>query len=142
SWSVTEIDRYLQAAREKEKVKTVGDADQSTLIRRVTFDLTGLPPTPEEIDAFVNDKPAGALATVVDRLLASPRFGEKWGRHWLDVVRYGESTGKERNIPFRYAWRYRNYVIDAFNDDLPYDRFVVEQIAGDLLPSKNSAEHD
>ena len=73
-------------------------------------------------------------ATVVDRLLASPRFGERWGRHWLDVVRYGESTGKEINLPYRYAWRYRNYVIDAFNADKPYDRFIVEQLAGDLLP--------
>jgi Protein of unknown function (DUF1553)/Protein of unknown function (DUF1549)/Planctomycete cytochrome C len=142
SWQLTEIDRFLQAAREKEKVKPVADADQTTLIRRVTFDLTGLPPTPEEIDAFVNDKSAGALATVVDRLLASPRFGERWGRHWLDVVRYGESTGKERNIPYRYAWRYRDYVIDAFNADEPYDKFIVEQIAGDLLQPKNSADHD
>ncbi len=86
-----------------------------TLLRRVTFDLTGLPPTPEEILTFVTDESPEALATVVDRLLASPRFGERWGRHWLDVVRYGESTGKDRNIPYRYAWRYRDYVIDAFN---------------------------
>jgi hypothetical protein len=142
SWPVSEIDRFLQAAREKEKVKPVADADQTTLIRRVTFDLTGLPPTPEEIDAFLNDKSAGAFATVVDRLLASPRFGERWGRHWLDVVRYGESTGKERNIPYRYAWRYRDYVIDAFNADKPYDRFIVEQLAGDLLQTHNSAERD
>lgn len=142
SWPRSDIDRFVQAAREKEKLQPTADADRVTLIRRVTFDLIGLPPTPEEIDAFVNDGSANALETVVDRLLASPRFGEKWGRHWLDVVRYGESTGKERNIPFRYAWRYRNYVIDAFNEDMPYDRFVVEQLAGDLLPSKNDAEHD
>ncbi len=142
SWPHTEIDRFVQARREKEELHPVADADRITLIRRVTFDLIGLPPTPEEIDAFVSDTSAHAFASVVDRLLASPRFGERWGRHWLDVVRYGESTGKERNIPFRYAWRYRDYVVDSFNADKPYDKFVVEQLAGDLLPSKNSAEHD
>jgi hypothetical protein len=142
SWPATDIDRFVQARREKENLKPVVDADRITLIRRATFDLTGLPPTPEEIDAFVADTSEGAFATVVDRLLASPRFGERWGRHWLDVVRYGESTGKERNIPFRYAWRYRDYVIDSFNADKPYDRFVIEQLAGDLLPSKNAAERD
>jgi hypothetical protein len=142
NWPKSEIDRFVQAAREKEHLPPVADADRATLFRRVTFDLTGLPPTPEEIDAFVNDGSAHALATVVDRLLASPLFGERWGRHWLDVVRFGESTGKERNIPFRYAWRYRNYVIDACNDDLPYDQFIVEQLAGDLLPAQNDAERD
>lgn len=146
-WPRTDLDRFVQAAREKQNLQPAADADRATLLRRVTFDLIGLPPTPEEIDAFVNDSSAGAagngaFANIVDRLLASPRFGEKWGRHWLDVVRYGESTGKERNIPFRYAWRYRNYVIDAFNDDLPFDRFIIEQLAGDLLTSKNAAEHD
>ena len=91
----------------------VGDADGSTLIRRVTFDLTGLPPTPEEIDAFLRDSSADAFEKVVDRLLASPAFGERWGRHWLDVARYGESTGSARNLPYPHAWRYRDYVIDA-----------------------------
>jgi cytochrome c553 len=142
TWPRSDIDRFIQAAREKEKLQPVADADRVPLIRRVTFDMTGLPPTPEEIDAFVNDNSANAFADVVDRLLASSRFGERWGRHWLDVVRYGESTGKERNIPYRYAWRYRNYVIDAFNEDKPYDRFVVEQLAGDLLQSKNAADRD
>ncbi len=142
AWQGTDIDRFVQARREKEKLKPVGAADRVTLIRRVTFDLTGLPPTPEEIDAFVNDNSGSAWDVVVDRLLASPRFGERWGRHWLDVVRFGESSGKDRNIPYRYAWRYRNYVIDAFNADVPYDRFITEQLAGDLLPSKNAAEHD
>jgi hypothetical protein len=142
SWPVTDIDRFVQAQREKEHLQPAADADRVTLIRRVTFDLTGLPPTPEEIDAFVSDSSASAFASVVDRLLASPRFGERWGRHWLDVVRYGESTGKERNIPFRYAWRYRDYVIDSFNADKPYDRFIVEQLAGDLLQTRNAAEHD
>ena len=135
---MSDIDRFVLRRQEQEKLQPVADADRVTLIRRVTFDLTGLPPTPEEIDAFVNDKSAMRLPTVVDRLLASPRFGERWGRHWLDVVRYAESTGKERNIPYRYAWRYRDYVIDAFNTDKPYDRFIVEQLAGDLLPAKNT----
>jgi hypothetical protein len=142
AWPVTDIDRFVQAQREKEHLQPAPDADRVTLIRRVTFDLTGLPPTPDEIDAFVSDRSGNALASVVDRLLASPRFGERWGRHWLDVVRYGESTGKERNIPFRYAWRYRDYVIDSFNADKPYDRFIVEQLAGDLLQTRNAAEHD
>jgi hypothetical protein len=142
SWPHSEIDHFVQARREKEKLKPVADADRTTLIRRLTFDLTGLPPTLEEIDAFVKDDSSQAYAGVVDRLLASPRFGERWGRHWLDVVRFGESTGKERNIPYRYAWRYRNWVIDAFNADKPYDRFITEQLAGDLLPSKNALEKD
>src|SRR6185437_2457640 len=142
SWPINEIDRHIAARREKEHLKPVGDADPVTLIRRVTFDLTGLPPAPEEIDAFVGDKSASAFPKVVDRLLDSPRFGERWGRHWLDVVRFGESTGKERNIPYRYAWRYRNYVIDSFNADKPYDRFIIEQLAGDLLQTRNPAEHD
>ncbi len=112
-----------------------GTRTGSTLIRRVTFDLTGLPPTPEEIDAFVNDRSADAFEKVVDRLLASPAYGERWGRHWLDVARYGESTGSARNLPYPHAWRYRDYVIDAFNNDKPYDQFLREQIAGDLLPA-------
>ncbi|HEY2250468.1 MAG TPA: DUF1549 domain-containing protein, partial [Planctomycetaceae bacterium] len=142
SWPHTDIDRFILARLEHEHLKPVRAADPVTLIRRVKFDLVGLPPTPEEIDAFVADKSSDALATVVDRLLASPQFGERWGRHWLDVVRYGESTGKERNVPFRYAWRYRDYVIDAFNADKPYDKFIVEQLAGDLLIVQNRAEHN
>ena len=120
----------------------MADADRTTLIRRVTFDLTGLPPKPEDVDAFLKDLSTDAFPKVVERLLASRQFGERWGRHWLDVVRYAESSGKERNIPFRYAWRYRDYVIDSFNADKPYDRFLVEQLAGDLLPTKNAAERD
>jgi hypothetical protein len=142
SWPITDIDRFIRARQEPEKLKPVADADRITLIRRVTFDLTGLPPTVAEIDAFVNDKSEQPIAVVVDRLLASPRFGERWGRHWLDVVRYGESTGKELNLPYRYAWRYRNYVIDAMNADKPYDRFVVEQLAGDMVPAKTTAQRD
>lgn len=141
-WPRSDIDRFVLARLEKEHLQPVGDADRATLIRRVTFDLIGLPPTPEEIDAFVNDKSNGAFATVVDRLLASPHFGERWGRHWLDVVRYAESTGKERNVPYRYAWRYRDYVFDSFNADKPFDRFIVEQLAGDLLQISDPAERN
>jgi hypothetical protein len=142
AWPQTDIDHFVRTKQEAEKLKPVADADRVTLIRRVTFDLTGLPPTLAEIDAFVNDKSPQAFATVVDRLFASPRFGERWARHWLDVVRYGESTGRELNLPFRFAWRYRNYVIDAFNADKPFDRFIVEQLAGDMLPAKTTAERD
>lgn len=142
SWPISDIDRFVLARLEKEKLQPNHDTDPATLIRRVTFDLTGLPPKPEEIDAFVNDSSPNALATVVDKLLASPQFGERWGRHWLDVVRYAESSGKERNLPYRYAWRYRDYVIDSFNEDKPYDKFIVEQLAGDLIQTRNPAEHD
>jgi hypothetical protein len=141
-WPVNDIDRFVLARMEKENLKPVGDADPVTLIRRLTFDLTGLPPTPDEIDAFVKDKSAGRVGAAVDRLLESPRFGERWGRHWLDVARYAESSGKERNIPYRYAWRYRNYVIDSFNADKPYDRFVVEQLAGDIIQARNPGQHE
>ncbi len=109
-------------------------ADKQTLIRRVTFDLTGLPPTPEEIDSFAKDGSPQAFERVVNRLLESPHYGEEWGRHWLDVVRYGDTTANDANAVMRYAWRYRNYVIDSFNRDLPYDQFLIEQFAGDLLP--------
>jgi cytochrome c553 len=140
SWPRTEIDKYILAGLEAKQLKPASDADKETLIRRVTFDLVGLPPTPQEIDAFVNDASSNALEKVIDRLLASPQFGERWGRHWLDVARYGESTGKERNVPFPNAWRYRDYVYDSLNADKPYDEFVREQVAGDLLPAKNDAE--
>ncbi|MBN9522031.1 PSD1 domain-containing protein [bacterium] len=146
SWARDDIDRFLLAGLEAKGLRPVGDADPVTLLRRVTFDLTGLPPTPAEVEAFVRDAttrtPHSALAAVVDRLLASPTFGERWGRHWLDVARYGESTGPSRNIPYPHAWRYRDYVIDAVNADVPYDRFVREQLAGDLLPAATDAERD
>ena len=140
SWARSDIDRYVLAGLEKHKLTPVADADKQTLIRRLYFDLIGLPPAPEEIDAFVLDPSPKAIETLVDKLLASPQFGERWGRHWLDVARFGESTGKERNIPYNYAWRYRDYVFDSFAKDKPYDQFIREQIAGDLLPSKNAVE--
>ena len=105
------------------------------MIRRVSFDLVGLPPTPEEVEAFVADTSADAFTKVVERLLASPRFGERWGRHWLDVARFAESSGKA-NMMYPNAWRYRDWVIASFNADKPFDEFVREQIAGDLLPGR------
>ena len=141
-WPKTDLDRFILAAQEKKGLQPVGDADRRTLIRRLTYDLIGLPPTPEEVDAFVHDSSPDALAKTVDRLLASPQFGERWGRHWLDVARFAESTGKERNFTFPAAWRYRDYVIASVNADKPYDEFIREQIAGDLLPAASSAEHD
>jgi len=142
AWAKSDVDRFLLARLEAKGLKPVGDADKVTLIRRVTFDLTGLPPTPQETDAFLADASPKAFEKVVDRLLASPAFGERWGRHWLDVARYGESTGPSRNIPYPHAWKYRDYVIDAVNADVPFDRFVREQIAGDLLPADSAAERD
>ncbi|MFO0951741.1 MAG: DUF1549 and DUF1553 domain-containing protein [Isosphaeraceae bacterium] len=138
-WPRSVIDRFLLAALESKGLKPVGDADRNTLIRRVTFDLIGLPPSPDEVEAFLADTSEDAFARVVDRLLASPRFGERWGRHWLDVARYAESSGKA-NMLYPQAWRYRDWVIAAFNADLPYDQFVKQQIAGDLLPAKDDQE--
>ena len=134
AWPRDAIDRFVLATLEKNDLPPVRDADKVTLLRRVTFDLTGLPPSPEEISAFLGDTSDKALETVVDRLLASKAYGEHWGRHWLDVARYGESTGSARNLPYPQAWKYRDYVIEAFQKDKPYDQFVREQIAGDLLP--------
>ena len=141
-WPRDDIDRFLLAKLEEQGLRPVGDADRVALIRRVTFDLTGLPPTPGEIDAFLADPSPKAFDRVVDRLLASKAFGERWGRHWLDVARYGESTGPSRNIPYPHAWRYRDYVLDSVNADKPYDRFLTEQIAGDLLPAASAGERD
>jgi hypothetical protein len=142
AWPRDDVDRFVLARLEKEGLAPVADADRVALIRRVTFDLTGLPPTPEEIDAFARDGSDEGLEKLVDRLLASPAFGERWGRHWLDVARYGESTGSSRNVPLPHAWRYRDYVLKAFNDDKPYDRFLIEQIAGDLLPAESQPQRD
>ncbi|HEY0551812.1 MAG TPA: DUF1553 domain-containing protein [Verrucomicrobiae bacterium] len=139
SWPRTDIDRFVLAQLEAKEIQPTMDADRATLLRRAYYDLIGLPPPPEEVDAFVNDKLPDAFARVVDRLLASPQFGERWGRHWLDVARYGESVTL-RGFVFKEAWRYRDYVIEAFNNDLPFDEFIREQIAGDLLSSSSLAE--
>lgn len=127
------IDAFLRSRLEAKNITPVGPADRITLLRRVSFDLTGLPPTPEEVDAFVADKSPDAYEKVVDRLLASPHYGERWGRHWLDLARYAESEGFKADETRPNAWRYRDYVIKAFNTNKPYDRFVKEQIAGDEL---------
>jgi len=142
AWSSGNIDRLVLAKLEEKKLAPVKDADPITLIRRLSYDLTGLPPTPEDVKAFRLNHSAAAYNRLVDRLLASQQFGERWGRHWLDVARYAESSGPSRNLPYPNAWRYRDYVIDAFNRDIPYDRFIQEQLAGDLLPAANSAERD
>jgi cytochrome c553 len=140
SWAKSDLDRYILSALEAKGLKPAKSADRRTLIRRATFDLTGLPPTPEEIDAFLKDDSPGAFATVVDRLLSSPAYGERWGRHWLDLARYTDSfdargVGGEGDCAD--AWRYRDWVIDAFNKDMPYDEFVRDQVAGDLAPTKD-----
>ena len=127
------IDAFIRAKLDAAGVKPAPPASREHLIRRVTFDLIGLPPTPEEVDAFVRDTSADAWAKVVDRLLASPHYGERWGRHWLDLARYADSNGYEFDEPRPEAWRYRDYVIRSFNADKPYDRFIKEQIAGDEL---------
>jgi hypothetical protein len=142
SWPRTDIDRFVLAKMEDKQLTPVADADRFTLLRRLSFDLIGLPPTPEELEKFAADQSSSAVANAVDRLLGSPQFGERWGRHWLDAARYGESTGKERNLPYPYAWRYRDYVIDSFNADKPYNRFILEQLAGDQLNFKTPAEHN
>ncbi len=139
-WAKSDLDRIVLRGLEAKGLKPVADADRATLLRRVYFDLIGLPPTLKEDDGFITDKSPDAFEKVVDRLLASPQFGERWGRHWLDVARYAESSGKDVNIAFPHAWRYRDYVIEAFNADKPYDQFIREQIAGDLLPAKDDKD--
>ncbi|NNE93665.1 MAG: DUF1549 domain-containing protein [Verrucomicrobiales bacterium] len=141
-WALNDLDRFIAARLETEDLRPNGNADRTTLIRRAALDLTGLPPTPEEFDRFLRDPAPDqeAFAKVIDAYLASPRFGERWGRHWLDVARYADSVGRTWNAPFVYAWRYRDWVIDAFNNDKSYQRFIAEQIAGDLLPAKSVAQ--
>ncbi|MBI1354607.1 MAG: DUF1553 domain-containing protein [Acidobacteria bacterium] len=127
------VDAFIDATLESKGLTPLPRADKRTLVRRAYFDLHGLPPTPEQVDAFVQDDSPDAWPRLIDELLASPRYGERWGRHWLDVVRYADTGGFETDIYFPNAWRYRDYVIESFNDDKPYDRFVREQIAGDEL---------
>src|SRR5262249_4973816 len=133
AWVLNPIDAFVLGRLETAGLHPAPEATREQLLRRVTFDLIGLPPTPEEIDSFVNDRSAEAWARVVDRLLASPHYGERWGRHWLDLVRFAESNGYEHDEIRRDAWRYRDYVIRSFNSDKPYDRFIKEQLAGDEL---------
>ncbi|MCB1233405.1 MAG: DUF1549 domain-containing protein, partial [Verrucomicrobiae bacterium] len=147
-WGRDPIDDFVLAGIDGAELSPTEDAPPATLLPRLFIDLIGLPPTAEQVAAFTTEFETDGQQAVerwVDDLLASPQFGERWGRHWLDVARYGESNGNDglsRNPSFPHAWRYRDYVIDAFNRDLPYDRFVTEQIAGDQLPAENDAEHD
>ncbi len=135
AWVRNPIDGFILAKLESLGIKPSPEADRPTLIRRLYLDLVGLPPTPAEVDQFVNDPNPYAYEGLVNRLLASPHFGEQWGRHWLDLARYADSDGFEKDLPRPHAWRYRQWVIDALNRDMPYDEFVVEQLAGDLLPN-------
>ena len=132
-WVCNPIDAFVLSRLEAQGLTPTPEANRRTLIRRLSYDLTGLPPTPSEISDFVTDKAPNAYKKVVDRLLASPHYGERWTRHWLDVVHFGESHGFEYNQPRNNSWPYRNWVIRALNVDLPYDRFVKMQIAGDVI---------
>ncbi len=136
------IDWFILARLARENVKPVGLAKPETLLRRLYFDLIGLPPTPEQIDDFLADPSPEAYARLVDRLLGSPQFGETWGRHWLDVARFAESSGGGRSLMFKDAWRFRDYVISAFNEDKPFNQFIREQIAGDLLPAASREQRN
>ncbi len=139
-WVRTPIDAFILSALQAKKLAPSEPMDRIRLIRRVTFDLIGLPPTPAEVEAFLKDRSPDAYTKVVDRLLASPHYGERWALKWLDVVRYADTNGFELDGDRTHAWRYRDYVIDAFNRDKPYDRFIKEQIAGgEMFPGNREA---
>ncbi len=142
TWSKNDVDRFVLAELEKVGIQPAGDATKQNLLRRLTYDLTGLPPTTAQIERFLADESDDAIDKLIDRLLQSGHFGERWGRHWLDVVRFAESSGGGRTLLFPDAWRYRDYVIDAFNQDMPFDQFLKEQIAGDLLSSKSRLDRE
>ncbi|MFN9437817.1 MAG: DUF1553 domain-containing protein [Planctomycetota bacterium] len=143
-WAWNDIDRWIERGQSQNGITPLEDAEPSTLLRRLSFDLTGLPPSVEEVRAFSElvqtRSRREAIEMTVDRLLDSEDFGPHWGRHWLDVARYGESSGRDVNIPYNFAWRYRDWVIDAFNDNMPFDRFLAAQIAGDQLPYADDSE--
>lgn len=146
-WPRTPVDGFLQSRREAAGLEASPDADARTLIRRATYDLTGLPPTSQEVEQFVQafSRPEGkeaAMAALIDRLLESPRYGERWGRHWMDWVRYADTAGDNSDYPIPQAYLYRQYIIDSLNSDVPYNRFITEQIAGDLLPAGNQVERN
>ena len=140
NWALHDIDRFILAELHASGLSPNRDADPEVLLRRVYFDLIGLPPSPQQVESFLADPSTDRYARVVDQLLSSRAFGERWARHWLDIARYGESAGSSRDVLMLYSWRYRDYVIAAFNDDVPYDRFVTEQIAGDLLDVASEEE--
>jgi hypothetical protein len=148
TWPISDIDRFVLAGLEAKNLAPIDDADPRALLRRAYFDLIGMPPPMGAMDAFAKEWAKGreagqkAMELVVDKLMETPQYGERWGRHWLDVARYAESTGKEINDLFPTAWRYRDYVIESFNADKPYDEFIREQVAGDLMPPKSSEEYN
>jgi len=133
AWVRNPVDAFILAKLEEKQLTPSPETDKATLLRRVSLDLIGLPPTPDELQAFLADKSSGAYEKVVDRLLASPRYGERWGRHWLDLARYADSDGFKADHTRPNIWHYRDYVIQSFNEDKPYNRFVREQIAGDEI---------
>jgi cytochrome c553 len=135
AWVRNPIDAFVLAKLESTGIQPSPEADRVMLIRRLHFDLTGIPPTADEVDAFVNDPSPYAYESLVNRLLASPHFGERWARYWLDLARYADSDGYEKDLPRPYAYRYRDWLIDSLNRDMPYDQFVIEQLAGDLIPN-------
>jgi hypothetical protein len=141
-WPNSAIDSLVLSRLETANLQPAADADRRTLVRRVYLQLIGLPPTPQQVTEFLDDDGPDAFERLVDQLLDSPRFGERWGRHWLDLARYADSNGLDENFLFREAWRYRNWVIDAVNADVPFDRFLLEQIAGDLLPHDSIQQRD
>ena len=141
-WSAHPVDRFIAAGQRAADVRPVAAAGKRALIRRVTFDLIGLPPTPEEIASFLEDTSPGSFARVVERLLASPHYGERWGRHWMDVVRYADTAGDNADYPVPEAARYRDYIIAAFNTDKPFNQFIREQLAGDLVAQQGSPGTD
>lgn len=141
-WPISDVDRFILRKLEEEGLEPNRPADPGTLLRRVYFDLIGLPPTPEQIDEYVQAPSQERLAAIVDHLLNAPEFGERWGRHWLDVARFAESSGGGRSLMFEHAWRYRDYVIGAFSADKPFDEFIMEQIAGDLLAAEDSERYN
>lgn len=140
AWFRTPLDAFILARLEKEEIAPSHEASRETLLRRLHFDLVGLPPTPAELHEFLADDRPDAYERLVDRLLASPHFGERWGRHWLDLARYADSDGFEKDAPRPFAWKYRSWVIDALNADMPFDRFTREQLAGDVLPSAGESQ--
>ncbi|WP_166442730.1 PSD1 and planctomycete cytochrome C domain-containing protein [Phragmitibacter flavus] len=147
SWPRSPLDQFIQAKRESVNLTPVSDAAPAALIRRATYDLTGLPPTVDEVTAFVKAcdplaNPQTAYAALIDRLLNRPTYGERWGRHWMDWIRYADTAGDNSDFPIPQAYLYRNYLIDAFNQDLPYAQFITEQLAGDLLPAANQEERN
>ncbi|MFP6668834.1 MAG: DUF1549 domain-containing protein, partial [Pirellulales bacterium] len=140
-WPLNEIDFFVLARLETADISPSPAADRHTLIKRLYCDLIGLPPEPAVVDAFVDNRSPQAYEVLVDRLLASAHFGERWGRHWLDKARYADSDGYEKDRPRPNAWRYRDWVIAAVNNDMPFDQFTIEQLAGDLLPSATPMQH-